>query len=88
MPASCFLYTYLLTILFVRVLHFNCVFICSTLHVNYYLYHFANKNILFNAIVTRMNKYIIMIFIAYICHVTANVNNTHLQIIEIISTIS
>ena len=45
-----------------RNIYFTCVFIYSTLHVNYSLYIiFINRNILFNAIVTRMNKYIIII---------------------------
>ena len=36
-------------------IYFTCVFIYSTLHVNYSLY-IINRNILFNAIVTCMNK--------------------------------
>ena len=45
-----------------RHMYFSCVFIYSTLHVNYSLYIIIiNRNILFNAIVTRMNKYIIII---------------------------
>ena len=42
-------------------IYFNCV-ICSQHYMqNYYLYHIVNRNILFNAIVTCMNKYIIII---------------------------
>ena len=36
--------------------------IYSTLHVNYSLYIIINTNILFNAIVTCMNKYIILYY--------------------------
>ena len=48
--------------LFCLFAYFTCVFIYSTLHVNYSLYIIIiNRNILSNAIVTRMNKYIIII---------------------------
>ena len=33
---------------------------------NYFLHHFANRTILFNAIVTLMNKYIITIIVGII----------------------
>ena len=52
-----------------RNIYFNCVFIYSTLQVNYSLY-IINRNILFNAIVTRINKYIniIIVFLDIVYH--------------------
>ena len=43
-------------------IYFTGVFLYSTLHVNYSLYiMFINRNITSSAIVTSMNKYIIII---------------------------
>ena len=49
-----------------RNIYFTCVFIYSTLHANYSLYSIIiNRNILFNAIVTCMNKYFILLYYYY-----------------------
>ena len=73
-----------------RNIYFTYVFIYSTLHVNYSLY-IINRNILFNAIVTCMNKYIIYIMISnirvpvttwqYILHSLCNNHNFNVKLV-------